>query len=344
MPRFHLSRILLIASLGMSVAGWNAESAGPVPGAVSSASRFNGPSSFGLEARALKDGPAVKANVVVPLFGVGHSLVLTQLYGFKGDAELAGIGAGVIARYRIAAAEVLEVSAFIDGLRDREGFSYPQLGMGFAYSRAWFTARANGYLPLRGGDERTIGTHEWSSRNGNQASGWSRTEWSQELIQHESPARGFEAEIELRLPQPPRWVDPRIAAGYYYFEADDRSSVHSGLTLRGELHFGENWAVEGAWRSDASEIGQEYRFVLRYQKWFGGEDTAVSGRSSDSQYFDHLMRGPVEREPWPTITRARRNGPERRGDSRQIQPPWKEAPPAVPDDCCPNADGPLIFE
>jgi hypothetical protein len=294
----------------------------------------------------MKDGPAAGANVVVPLWGTGRPLLLTQAYGFKGDAELGGFGVGLILRGRLAETRMVEANAFIEGLRAREGYSYPQFGAGLAYSESWFTARINGYFPLRGGDNRVAHTDRWTNRETRLDGSVVGVDWSCDSIEHRSPGLGFDAELEFRLPDPPKWIDPHLVVGYFYREADDRSAVHSGMLVRGELHLGRNWELQGEWRDDAAEIGQEYRVVLRWQTSFGGpEGAAAGGVVSSMSYMDRAMLGPVEREPWPTVTRPVSHGNFKKGPARLISGPVEEGtPPADPDDCCPSSSTPLIFE
>jgi hypothetical protein len=341
---FRPCYFLLSASLAGSSVFASAAPGGGIDGSGTSA-WINRPSSFSLEVHALKDGPATGANVVVPLLGRGKTRILGQGYGFKGDASLGGLGFGLILRNRLRTARMVEASAFIEGLQDREGFSYPQFGLGLAYSETWFTARINGYFPLRGGTDRPTDSARWTERERLMDGSVVGVDWSRESFEHVSPGLGFDAELEFHLPEPPRWVDRHLVLVYFYREADDLSAVLSGVLVRGELHFGENWALEGEWRDDASDIGQEYRFVVRYQKRFGGGEE-VNGEQTiaGSSYMDRMMSGPVERRPWPTVTHPKHDGDARRGGARLLFAPEHASPTPLPDDCCPSAGSPLIFE
>ena len=303
------------------------------------------PVSLDLEAHALEDGLALGGSVTRPLANWGQTRLLAEAYGFKGDSDLGGFGGGLILRQRISKLHYVELNAFFDALQDREGFSYTQLGVGIAYAQPWFTARVNGYFPLSGGRDVKVGERTWTQTDRNFRTGVTEVDWSSDLLEHRSPGMGFDAEVEVRLPNPPRWIDPHLAVGYYYRAADDRSNVYSGALLRGELHFGEKWAVEGEWRSDAGDVGQEWRVVVRYQVQFGGRSSSPAGNAQE-RWMEYQLNRPVERRPWPVISRSERKGDAERGNVRFIplEQGDESAGKTKAADCCPTANDPLIFD
>lgn len=309
-----------------------------------------------LEARSVEGDGAVGLHLATPLFDSRSSTVLLEGYGFEGEGDLGVVGVGLVYRRAVAKHGILEASAFFEGLRSTDGFSYPQLGAGLGYSPdSWITFRANGYLPLEGKDSGNSGTERWSETEG---SGSDRNEvyLSRKFSYERAPMRGFDVEAEFRLPKPPRWVDPSLAVGYAFREAEDRSEVYSGVTVRGELRFAKHWVVEGEWRQDMHGVDQEWRAGVRFEILFGGpagvdEGGAVvsSGRNSEPlETSSWATNGraserylPVQRFPWPTVARGVTHGKtDRQEGSRPLSQP---APVADPDDCCPSGNSPLIF-
>ncbi|MHA3775300.1 inverse autotransporter beta domain-containing protein [Verrucomicrobiota bacterium sgz303538] len=302
---------------------------------------FTAPINLSLEVRGTEDGASGGVHYVQPVIARSDFALLGEAYGYKGDSSLGVLGAGLIVRKSVHGEGILELNGFFDGLQDSDGFSYPQIGIGAAYGYRWMTVRANGYLPLRSGDERTTGRRRWTERDRDREfnRGVDVIDWSQEVVTHRSPMRGFDVEVEFRLPQPPRWVDPRLAVGYFYRVSDDNRTVYSGPTIRGELHFGEHWLAEAEWRNDASEIDQEWRVGVRWQYFLGGP--GVAEKSSGTRDLQE-MYGPAERFPWPTLAHRK----ERRdAEAVRSRTAVKTAQPAAQvDDCCSSGTEPLVFE
>ena len=291
---------------------------------------WNQPSTFVLEARAVEHDGAFGAHFVRPVLRRGNSNVLVEAYGYEGEERLGIVGGGLVYRRAVGSRGAFEASAFFEGLRSTDGFSYPQLGAGVAYSPdRWITLRGNGYLPLRGKDRRHGGTERWAESEGSGAD-LREVHYSRKHFSERAPMRGFDVEAELRLPNPPRWVDPRLAIGYAYREAEDRPEVYAGPLVRGELHFAKHWVVEGEWRDDAHGIDQEWRIGIKFQMPLGGSADTHSVRGDERAL-------PVKRFPWPTVARGPAHGDARRGDtfSRALVPR---------DDCCESGEDPLIFD
>ena len=303
---------------------------------------WDSPSTLSAEVGGVDGGAAFRADLVKLLAGSGTTALLGEAYLLKGEADLGGFGAGLILRHSVPG-HLLELNAFFDGLQDEHGYSYPQLGAGIAYSQSWFTARVNGYLPLRDGDDVRIRTRTWSSLEGHFNEPMRSVDWSQDEIEHRSATRGFDAEFEVQLPKPPSWIDPHLAVGYFYRAADDRSAVYSGLLVRAELHFANNWSAEAEWRNDAHGIGDEYRFLVRYQIRFGG---AAESAVPSGSWENARMYAPAERHPWPSVSRVKRDSEAKPTSSQTINSPEEPTPasPAPADDCCPGAGSPLVFE
>lgn len=299
---------------------------------------LNRPISISLEARAVQRDGAFGLHVAAPVFDGTASTVLLEGYGFEGEGELGVIGGGVVYRRALGGRSAFEGSVFLEGLRSTDGFAYPQLGAGLGFSPdRWITLHANGYLPLRGKDSRRSGSERWSETEGSGAARL-QTNWWREYFSERAPMRGFDVEAELRLPEPPRWIDPRVAVGYAYREAEDRPEVYAGVTVRGELHFAKHWIMETEWRNDAHGADQEWRVGVRFQMLFGGSAEKEEARANE-RYL------PVQRFPWPMLARGSERGKTQRGDSRSLapaQPPMHYA--ADPDDCCPSGNAPLSFE
>ncbi len=356
-PLAHTILALLTTGLASSFAG-SSSVAEPTPAEMPA--QWNQPIAFSLEARSVEHDAAFGMHVVRPVFHSRSAAVLVEGYGFEGEEELGLAGGGVIYRRSVSSRGTFEASAFFEGLRSTDGFSYPQLGAGIAFSPdRWVTLRANGYLPLRGKDSRHSGTDRWSETEG---SGADRREvdFSRERRSERAPMRGFDVEAELRLPEPPRWVDPRLAVGYAYREAEDLPEVHAGVTVRGELHFAKHWVVEGEWRDDMHGVEQEWRVGVRFQMLLGGAPASEGHRApvahgknavpmedaserEDSRADERYL--PVQRFPWPTVARGSSRGSARRGGSRSLAPVQAQPQsPADPGDCCNSGKDPLIFE
>ena len=296
-----------------------------------------------LEARTVQGDAAVGAHLATPIYTDAANTVLLEGYQFEGEGELAVLGGGIVFRRGVGQRGSVEASAFFEGLRSTDGFSYPQLGAGLGYSpNRWIAFRGNGYLPLKSKDYRKLGTQRWSEIEGS-GSDQREVSFSREYGAERAPMRGFDVEMEFRLPEPPRWVDPRLAIGYAYREADDRSEVYSGMTTRAELHFAKHWVVEGEWRQDMAGVDQEWRAGVRFQILFGGP----AGRDEESSQDANNRAGerflPVERFPWPTLARGVSHGKTKQGDSRSLAKPASAPASASSDDCCPSGNSPLIF-
>jgi hypothetical protein len=225
---------------------------------------WNQPSTFVLEARTVEHDGAFGAHFVRPVLSRGQSDVLVEAYGFEGEERLGIAGGGVVYRRALGSRGGFEVSAFFEGLRSTDGFSYPQLGAGVAYSPdRWITLRGNGYLPLRGKDRRHDGTERWAESEG---SGADRREvsLSRERFSERAPMRGFDMEAELRLPNPPRWVDPRLAIGYAYREAEDRPEVYAGRSCAESCTLpGTGWSRPNGGTTRTGR--QEWRVGVKFQ-------------------------------------------------------------------------------
>jgi len=320
---------LVLAAFAVCTSFAGGEGMGSSESAASETGWWNRPSTFVLEARTVEHDAAIGVHLVRPIFSTANSDVLLEGYGFEGEQRLGIIGGGLVYRTGAGSRSAWEVSAFFEGLRSTDGFAYPQIGVGAGFSPdRWITLRANGYLPLQGKDSRRIGTDRSSRIEG---SGTDRREvgFSRERFSERAPMRGFDVEAEFRLPNPPRWVDPRLAIGYAYREAKDRPEVYAGPLVRGELHFAKHWSVEGEWRDDAHGIDQEWRVGIKFQMLFGGPAGADGGREGE-RYL------PVKRFPWPTLARGTTKGKTQRGDSRTLSP-------AVPGGCCDSGEDPLIY-
>jgi hypothetical protein len=303
---------------------------------------WESPSNLSVQLGGVDGGAALQTNLVKLIASGNGTALLGEAYALKGDADLGGFGAGLIFRHQVPG-HLFELNAFFDALQDADGYSYPQLGTGIAYSQNWFTARVNGYLPLRGGNDARRDTHRWHSREVRLSEPMNSVDWSQDVIEHRSAAGGFDAEFEARLPKPPPWIDPHLAVGYFYRAADDRSAVYSGCLVRAELHFARNWSVEAEWRNDAGGIDDEYRFLIRYRIDFGSpiERVAPSGSWESAG-----MYASAERHPWPAVSRTKAKSEAKRAGSHPIVSPSEapESPAPPPADCCPDAGSPLVFE
>ncbi|HEX8296046.1 MAG TPA: hypothetical protein VF593_07080 [Chthoniobacteraceae bacterium] len=359
---FALAFVLSATSLSRPVS----ETFAPL--AEETAGPWNRAIAFTLEARSVERDAALGMHVVRPIFHSRDSAVLAEVYGWEGEGELGLVGGGLVYRRDLGGRSSFESSVFFDGIRSTDGFAYPQLGAGVAYSPdRWIALRANGYLPLRGKDSRRHGTEHWSETSG---SGADRREvsFSRELRSERAPMRGFEVEAELRLPEPPRGIDPRIAVGYAYREAEDRPEVYAGLTARAELRFARHWAAEIEWRDDAHGADQEWRAGVRFQMLFGGTaerlavndggktgdgkgylpadssgGAASSAAGSDARSEERFL--PVRRFPWPTMARGSTRGKTQTGESRSLAPAQAKAPLSKAlDDCCNSGREPLFFD
>lgn len=361
MPTF--SKIQHSASLAILLIG-TCFAGGSLQGATSSTESvitpseevFHHPIAMALEARTVEGDGAIGLHLATPVFANRSSTVLLEGYGFEGESELGILGAGIVYRRAVGKRGVVETSAFFEGLRSTDGFSYPQLGAGLGYSPdTWITFRANGYLPLKGKDSRNSGTERWSETEGT-GSGRYKESFSRKFSYERAPMRGFDVEVEFRLPKPPRWVDPVLAVGYAFREAEDRPEVYSGMTVRGELHFAKHWVIEGEWRQDMHGVNQEWRAGVRFEILFGGpagaeERGAVvsngrnGGSSEEASWSTNGRAGeryqPVKRFPWPTLARGVTHGKTKQEGSYLGS---QSAPaPAKSDDCCPSGNSPLIF-
>jgi len=241
------------------------------------------------------------------------------------------VGGGLIVRAKVQKDSFVELNWFFDGLRDDGGFSYPQLGAGLGFTHSWITVRANGYLPLRDADERTVGHRHWTTVERSLTGRVTEIDWSEKEIFQRAPMRGFDAEVEIHSPKRLGWIEPSVAVGYYYRQTDDRPELYSGIMVRGELQFGEHWKLAGEYRNDASAIDQEWRVSIQYQHFFG-EPKARTGETISTQ-----MLGPAVRSPWPTVARGEASRGPREGDDHH----WESSSSS---DCCNSGDEPLIFE
>jgi hypothetical protein len=320
----------LLTALVLGVTAFDSFAADRVPlleqaGATQSGGWLTGPSTFRLEAIGATDTGVGGITLVTPLVRRGEGLLLVEGFGYKGDANFGYLGGGLIARHRFAPGEVLELSGMVEGLQDRDDFSYAQAGIGVAYTRGPFTARANGYIPFSSGDERRKRSGRWTQEL-HHPSG--TVDWSRDTITRRSPAAGFDAEIEWGLPAGRLPISPHIAVGYFYRAGSEQEVEYSGVLVRGEIHFGQHWSLEAEWRSDADDFGQELRFAVTYQTFFGSGGEASS---PDQQ----LLYGPVERRPWPAVA------------SRERTKTWSKDPEIrheAADDCCGSDTSPLIFD
>lgn len=298
---------------------------------------WNQPVAFTLEARSVEQTQAFGLHVVTPIFHKSASALLVEGYGYKGETKLALAGGGLIYRRTLSDHSSFEANAFFDQLRSEDGFSYPQFGAGVSFSPTkWLTLLANGYLPLRDKESKPHGFERWREveRRGPELV---VSDYERELRAERAPMRGFDAEMEFHLPKPPRWIDPRLAIGYAYREADDRPEVYAGPLVRGELHFGKNWVAEVEWRDDAHGVGQEWRAGLKYQALFGGAP------GPDEAGGDDRYR-PADRFPWPTVARGVTEAKGKRGGVRVIEPGPQSPQSTDPNDCCPANTAPLTFD
>jgi hypothetical protein len=197
------------------------------------------------------------------------------------------------------------------------------------------TLLANGYLPLRGKDSRPLGSDHWSETEGRGGS-LREVDYWRDYRAERAPMRGFDLEVEFRLPDPPKWVDPRVAVGYAYRDSDERPEVYAGLVVRGELRFAKHFLAEAEWRQDAHGIDQEWRVGLRYQMLFGGPAGADETKSAN-------LYAPVQRFPWPTVARGVSEGKAHRGETRALAPAQPQQADPEPADCCGGYNPPLIF-
>ncbi len=321
---------------------------------------LNQPIGVTLEARTVEHDAAFGMHIVRPIFQGRVSAVLLEAYGFEGEGELGLVGGGAIYRTDIGRRSGFEASAFFEGLRSTDGFSYPQFGAGLVFSMdRWLRLSANGYLPLRGKDRVRDGSDRFTETEGSGA-GLRDVSYSRDRFSERAPMRGFDVEAEFRLSHPPRWVDPRLAIGYAYREAEDRPEVYAGPLVRGELHFGKHWVAESEWRHDMHGADQEWRVGIRFETLFGGpkprvERPAVASNGKNAVPLEDAAEPaddraserylPVQRFPWPTLARGVTRGKPRRGDTRLLAPAPASAPaPADPGDCCPSGNAPLIFD
>ena len=308
----------------------------PEPSRATSRSQ---PVTLSLETRTVENDGAFGLHIVRPILHDGTSGLLVEAYGFEGEGEFGMAGGGIVYRRATGSRGAFEASAFFEGLRSTDAFSYPQLGAGIAFSPdKWLTLRTNGYLPLRSKDRRHDATDRWIETEGSRVK-QREVSFSRDRFFERAPMRGFDVEAELRLPEPPRWLDPRLAVGYAYREAEDRPDVYAGPTVRAELHFAKHWVAEAEWRNDAHGADQEWRVGVRFQILFGGSAGKDEGRASE-RYL------PVKRFPWPTLSRGVVKGKPQRGESRSLAPATSQQPQqrTAPVDCCPSGNDPLIFE
>jgi len=191
-------------------------------------------------------------DILQPIFGGENGLLFLnpKLSASDRDEEELSIGLGT----RLLLPDlnvILGANVFYDERRTKNDNSFDQVGAGVEILTEWVDARANYYWPedkqrkIDSTSETSVDSQSSSSLSDiyaaqhqllqNQFSRTTTTTTTREFNRYEAPLEGYDAEIGLRLPYLPAWLETRLFAGYYKFDGDytdDIKGVRGRLEVR----------------------------------------------------------------------------------------------------------------
>ena len=191
-------------------------------------------------------------DILQPILSGENSLIFLnpKLSGSDNDEEEISIGLG--ARLLIPDHGVIfGANIFYDERRTSRDNTFDQIGAGVEMLTEWVDARANYYWPedkQREIDRRGETDVDRQSFNflsdiyaqqhqllQDQTLRTVTTTTSREFVRYEAPLEGFDAEVGIRLPGLPEWLETRVFGGYYKFRGDfteDIKGVRGRLEVR----------------------------------------------------------------------------------------------------------------
>jgi len=279
--KFSPLLIASILSLGSAFAG----TSNPEPQSTSAVPKLS-ETVFTVDVLGADVGVIGGASIVQPLFSVGGLSFSAEGYGQKGEQSFGTLGGGLLIRKQFEKVGTFGVNGFVEGLQDKSGFAYQEVGVGLEYGARCMILRSNVYLPFGdAGDTRTLKDSDCGCTEG---------------ITETKAATGWDVNLELALPKHPQWIDPRLIVGYYGRSRGDGFGNYSGATLGTEIHFFHHFTALAEWRENGNRSGQEWITGLRLEIPLG-RCTCSSGKGwVTTDLAEELMHLPARRNPWPT--------------------------------------------
>ena len=259
--------------------------------AAQAVERF-GATSLALTMDATSDVTAFGLRIAKPIMLSERSLLMPQVSGMMGDGGFGIVSAGLAYRRMIGnSGTYAGVNVFYDAMKNENGFSYSQIGLGGEVARGRWTLRGNAYLPI--GDHSTVDSQSRVRREneiitatdnqGRLVQTTTSRDWLETTTQKHTGAWSWEVELEYALRQGPVFLDPRVAVGYYQIGGDSAAEEFSGLKARAELRVGEHFVADAEWHQDAGPVGQEWRAGVRWEMTLGAPAAAIVKTDTDAK-------------------------------------------------------------
>lgn len=188
-------------------------------------------------------------DVLQPLIGWGDGIVFfnPKLSGSDDDEQELSLGIG--ARSLLPGLNAIAgINVFYDARRTAHDHTFDQIGVGAELLTTWVDARANYYWPDNKHEhiDRTSDTTVSQSQSYSLSDIYARrhqflqnetvvtrtTRTTRYFDRFEEALEGYDAEVGVRLPYLPEWLETRVFAGYYSFEGDFTSDIDG---FRGRL-------------------------------------------------------------------------------------------------------------
>lgn len=188
-------------------------------------------------------------DVLQPLIGWGDGIVFfnPKLSGSDDDEQELSLGIG--ARALLPGLNAIAgINVFYDARRTAHDHTFDQIGVGAELLTTWVDARANYYWPDNKHEriDRTSDTTVSQSQSYSLSDIYARrhqflqnetvvtrtTRTTRYFDRFEEALEGYDAEVGVRLPYLPEWLETRVFAGYYSFEGDYTSDIDG---FRGRL-------------------------------------------------------------------------------------------------------------
>ncbi len=262
------------------------------------------------------EGSNFVTRLALPVLHQRTASTVVQVAAAKGEESFGTVSAGAIQRFRPEGGNwVFGFYGFYEAKQTADEFGFQQAAMGVEVSRGRHIVRANGWAPFTGGES-------WKGRNGDRMT--------------ISPTAGFDVEYEVELPSPGLGLQPRLAAGYYYFTATDGvSAKESGVKLRGELQY--RWVTAGVeWRDDDRGHGGNWLGLVRVSVPLGGTAEAKDKPAE-------RMTAPIRRDQWPSTLETHKMAPARKIQKDRWSAPYHHTP-THEENCCDGAPEVIIYD
>ncbi|MCZ7591580.1 MAG: inverse autotransporter beta domain-containing protein [Kiritimatiellae bacterium] len=242
-------------------------------------------------------------DVLQPLIGWGDGIVFfnPKLSGSDDDEQELSLGIG--ARSLLPGLHAIAgINVFYDARRTAHDHTFDQIGVGAELLTTWVDARANYYWPDNKHEriDRTSDTTVSQSQSYSLSDIYARrhqflqnesvvtrtTRTTHYFDRFEEALEGYDAEVGLRLPYLPEWLETRVFAGYYSFEGDYTADIN-GFRGRLEIRALPALTIDAELYENDKLTGSDYFFGARANLPFDAFELA-HGRNPFAGTSDQL--------------------------------------------------------